>query len=585
MKKLFTLIFSISITLNIYTQVPQKMSYQCVIRNASGALMTNQSVGIKISVLQGSTTGNVVYQETYNPNPQTNANGLLSIEIGSGLTIIGTFSSIDWSSGPYFLKTEADPTGSTNYTIIGTVQLLSVPYALYAKTSGNGFSGNYNDLTNKPVLFSGNYNDLMNKPMYFDGTWTNISGKPSSLNGYGITDGISTAHVANSITPTNITNWNTAYSWGNHSGLYKAISYVPSWNEISGKPSLFDGSWANITGKPSTLAGYGITNGMSTSHAANGITATNISNWNTAFGWGNHAGLYRPIGYVPSWGEITGKPTTVAGYNITDAVVTTGDQSIAGNKTFTGTISASNKNITNVGVPINDQDAATKAYVDAIQSKLTMLENTVKAGGPVKDIDGNSYNTVIIGTQTWMAQNLRTTRYNNGELIGTTARNYNALGEATPKYQWAYFFNEDNVIRGRLYTWYAVTDVRGVCPIGWHLPSDQEWKTLEIYLGMTQAEADAEGYRGTDQGNKLKYTEGWFMSQNGTNSSGFSALATGIYNACTSFDDSGRRCFWLSATNDDAETIYIRSLSYESTSVGRFSGDKKFGQSVRCLKN
>jgi hypothetical protein len=94
----------------------------------------NQSVGIRISILQRIITGTVVYQETYNPNPQTNANGMLNLEIGGGLAITGTFSEIDWSSGPYFLKTETDPTGGTNYAIIGTSQLLSVPYAMYAKT-------------------------------------------------------------------------------------------------------------------------------------------------------------------------------------------------------------------------------------------------------------------------------------------------------------------------------------------------------------------------------------------------------------------------------------------------------------------
>jgi trimeric autotransporter adhesin len=115
-------------------QSPQKMSYQCVVRNSSGELVTNQTVGIKISILQASATGTVVFSETYNPNPQTNANGLVSLEIGGGTPASGTFSSINWASGLYFLKTETDPTGGTNYTITGTSQLLSVPYALHAKS-------------------------------------------------------------------------------------------------------------------------------------------------------------------------------------------------------------------------------------------------------------------------------------------------------------------------------------------------------------------------------------------------------------------------------------------------------------------
>ena len=138
MKKLFALLGITALTLSVFAQSPQKMSYQCVVRNTSGALVTNKSVGVRISILQGSASGTVVYQETYNPNPQTNANGLLTIEIGSGLIISGSFSSVNWYSGPYFLKTETDPSGGTTYTITGTSQLLSVPYEHAIKRNNIG---------------------------------------------------------------------------------------------------------------------------------------------------------------------------------------------------------------------------------------------------------------------------------------------------------------------------------------------------------------------------------------------------------------------------------------------------------------
>ena len=137
MKKLFTLTVIVVMTISVFAQSPQKMSYQAVIRNSSGTLVTNHAVGMKISILQGSATGTVVYSETYSPNPQTNANGLVTIEIGNGTPVTGTFSGIDWSAGPYYLKTEADPAGGSSYTITGTSQLLSVPYSLYSKTSGD----------------------------------------------------------------------------------------------------------------------------------------------------------------------------------------------------------------------------------------------------------------------------------------------------------------------------------------------------------------------------------------------------------------------------------------------------------------
>ena len=123
----------------IYAQAPQKMSYQAVMRDAADNLLANQSVGVQVSVLQGSPTGTAVYVETHSAT--TNANGLVSLEIGAGSPISGSFSSISWGSGSYFLQTETDPTGGTNYTITGTTQLLSVPYALYAETSGSGGSG------------------------------------------------------------------------------------------------------------------------------------------------------------------------------------------------------------------------------------------------------------------------------------------------------------------------------------------------------------------------------------------------------------------------------------------------------------
>ena len=114
-----------------FAQAPQKMSYQAVIRDASNNLVASKTVGMKISILQASATGNAVYTETLTPT--TNANGLVAIEIGNATG----FSSIDWSTATYFIKTETDPTGGTNYTITGTSQLLSVPYALYAKTAGS----------------------------------------------------------------------------------------------------------------------------------------------------------------------------------------------------------------------------------------------------------------------------------------------------------------------------------------------------------------------------------------------------------------------------------------------------------------
>lgn len=150
MKRALTLTISCIIALTVIGQSPERMSFQAVIRNSSDQLVVNSTIGMQISILQSSVLGLSVYVETH--KPKSNSNGLITVEIGDGSVVSGTFASIDWSKGPYFIKTETDPTGGTNYTITGTSQLLSVPYALYAKTAGNGFSGSFNDLSNKPTI-------------------------------------------------------------------------------------------------------------------------------------------------------------------------------------------------------------------------------------------------------------------------------------------------------------------------------------------------------------------------------------------------------------------------------------------------
>jgi uncharacterized protein (TIGR02145 family) len=129
---------SVCCTQQASAQAPQKMSYQFVIRNSSNVLLANTAVGIKISVLQGSASGNAVYEETQTAT--TNGNGLVSLQIGTGTVVTGSFAGINWAAGLYFIKTETDPAGGINYSITGTQEMLSVPYAMYAAKSGDDIS-------------------------------------------------------------------------------------------------------------------------------------------------------------------------------------------------------------------------------------------------------------------------------------------------------------------------------------------------------------------------------------------------------------------------------------------------------------
>jgi len=187
MKKIFTIFAAVLLTASLWAQSPEEMSYQAVIRDASDNFVTSQTVGMQISILQGSISGTAVYVETQTPT--TNANGLVSITIGSGIVLSGSFASIDWTNGPYFIKTEtAVKVPLTTYTITGTSQLLSVPYALHAKTAEK------------------------------------VTG------GITETDPVFTNHLSKNITSADILNWNSAYNWGNHS----ANGYFSNSGEAAG---------------------------------------------------------------------------------------------------------------------------------------------------------------------------------------------------------------------------------------------------------------------------------------------------------------------------------------------------------------
>lgn len=150
MKKIFSTLAITLIATAIYAQAPQKMSYQAVVRDATNALVQNTSIGMQVSILKGSANGTAVYVERH--FPMTNANGLATLEIGAGTIVSGVFSSINWADSPYFVKTQTDLNGGANYTITGTNQLLSVPYALTSDVATNAVTA---DLADNATLLGG----------------------------------------------------------------------------------------------------------------------------------------------------------------------------------------------------------------------------------------------------------------------------------------------------------------------------------------------------------------------------------------------------------------------------------------------
>ena len=220
--------------------------------------------------------------------------------------------------------------------------------------------------------------------------------------------------------------------------------------------------------------------------------------------------------------------------------------------------------------------------------------------GTLEDIDNNIYRTIRIGNQVWMAENLRVTRYADGTQIRYVD---NATDWGTWENPRAYtWYNLNETIKyayGALYSWEGAMNgeessstnpsyIQGVCPYGWHLPSDEEWKELEMELGMSQTEADDTGDRGTDQGGKLKEIEyfHWYNRNDGaTNESGFTALPGGYIGHYDSFRDLNYYGYWWTATLEDETEPWYRMLDGMVTMVKRFSGFDDAGMSVRCVQN
>ncbi|MBN2634521.1 MAG: fibrobacter succinogenes major paralogous domain-containing protein [Bacteroidales bacterium] len=212
---------------------------------------------------------------------------------------------------------------------------------------------------------------------------------------------------------------------------------------------------------------------------------------------------------------------------------------------------------------------------------------------PVSDIDGNGYDTITFGSQTWLLQNLRTTKYANGDTIGTTyPHNKDISGEIAPKYQWPPYGVEQNATtKGRLYTWYTVTDSRGLCPTGWHVPSHAEWTTLVNYLisknyGYGGSGGDIAKAMASESEWKISNTPGTPGNDMTTNnSSGFTALPIGVRKT-TSYLGSGDKVSFWSATEYNAGSSRSFEIWYNDSDIlSNILNEKHCGASVRCIKD
>jgi uncharacterized protein (TIGR02145 family) len=254
-------------------------------------------------------------------------------------------------------------------------------------------------------------------------------------------------------------------------------------------------------------------------------------------------------------------------YNITGTPATSGTASFA--LTISGQICSFTRTVNSAG-----QNGITSHSCGA-----TNVHNPAQTYGTMTDQDNNVYRTIVIGSQEWMAENLKVSHYRNGDLIPIVINSSTWSGLNTGATCW---YNNDssafNCPYGKLYNWYAVSDSRNVCPVGWHVPSDSELSVLQNYLGGWGV-----------AGGKLK-TQGityWTSGNTGaTNSTGFSGLPGGLQGPNGGFNTKGILAhFWTSTLNISQTDAVLFRLHYGQEGLDRFVWDNRHGFSVRCLKD
>ena len=545
MKKNILFLAVITMSLSVWAQSPEKMSYQAVVRDSDGNLLVDHNIGIQVSIVQNNINGDVVYQERH--YPITNSNGLVTLEIGGGTVISGTFSSIEWASDNYFIKTEIDIGGGANYTIASTSQLLSVPYALHAKTADSLASS----MSESDPMFSTSAASSI--------TGTDIDNWDNKLGSYTETDPVYDGSVASGITTTDTSNWNNKLDSFTESDPNFGASVASG---ITGSDTSDWNNKLDVEVDPT----FG-------SSVASGITESDTLNWNNK---------------LSSYTEIQTLADVVAINNSANGQIKNLSDPTEDND-------AVNKGYISFRVS-ETQDTLFMGDQWIIVPGISGLNSGRM--NPLVDIEGNEYSTIILGNQIWMAENLRTTTYSNGGTIPKVTDNTTWSNLSSAGYCW---YDNDSLsyanVYGAIYNWYTVeTDL--LCPSGWHVPSSTEWVTLKTYLinsgfnydydltedrlGISLTVPDSWNYTVIDG---LVGNTNYPLSRNRSKFSalpaGYRSNSDGIFNAVGSFAG------WWCLDEYNATHSYSANLLYTSRTIsaGAEIDFKEEGFSVRCLKD
>ena len=521
------------------SQAPTKINFQSVLRNTNGEVVSNSAVSLRISILSGTITGTAVYIETHAKT--TDAGGLMSLQIGGGTVLSGVFGDINWGSSAHFIKLEADFSGGNSYVLLGTQELMSVPYALYASKTDTS-------VLNLTSRFS-----------------TKLSG----------TDTVSLSARINAKAPIN----NPTFT-GTVGGISKTMvglgnvdNTSDAGKSISTATQTALDNKLNKTDTSTMLENYrtGLNNKVNVIDTSNMLSKYLRKADTSSLSDRINAKLSRSV--IPE------TPIIQRGH----IMYWNGSSWVLLNPGTAGQVLK--MSLDENPVPVWGTDATTFPAFSP-------------CGAPISDIDGNIYNTVLIGAQCWTKENLRVRRYNKGrsipfDAIGGSGGSSSTWSNLTIGAHTIYANDSTTTPSNRtkygyLYNWYAAkgiyttgtmtsTDTLNICPEGWHVPTDADWTTLTTELGGESV-----------AGGKMKSigTAYWSSQSAGTdNSSGFSALPGGYRIKDGSFNNLRNSAVFWRATEDNANNAWSSRLEYNSNNVSRNSYEKQYGASIRCLKD
>jgi uncharacterized protein (TIGR02145 family) len=561
MKKsmLLLVVFFIFTSVALKAQSPQKINFQSIVRNTNGVIVSNKSVNFKITILSGSTTGTPVYSETHLKT--TDAIGLVSLQIGSGTVSSGIFSSLNWGNASHFIKLEADFTGGNTYVTLGTQELMSVPYAMYAAKTDTTSLNLTNRFAEKAPV---------NNPS-FTGT---VGGIDKSMVGLGDVNNtsdaskpVSTATQAALDAKVNILDTSSMLSKYLRKADFpsgSSANEILYWNGTKWI-SLSPGTTGQALIMSSTGLQWGciITNSAASPSTTPSLVATTPLTPITIATTG-----------ATGIGSATGLPAGVTAVWLADVIT------ISGTPTASGTF--------NYTIPLTGGCGSVSA---------TGIITVTPAPCPANiTYNSHAYKAVELGTQCWMAENLRTRKYNDGTDIpfdasGGVGGNGSDQTWSELRYGAHTIYRHDstpttgNLAKyGYLYNWYAVkgitsgeTPTKNICPDGWHVPTGSDWNKL-----VKSLDSEADTISGIPKVQST--TAGTILKSTG--SGGFSALLGGFRaDNDGAFNSINGGAFYWSATEVPGGVEYRYLFSGNDGSVLKTGGSKTVGMSVRCLRD